>query len=57
MSAMGQFVFVIQEALMNHGRGEAAKILMREYGLSVQEAVRMVKQVEADMERFENAYI
>lgn len=58
MSAMGQLVFVVQEALFNgQGRGDVAKMLMREYGFRVQDAVRMVKQVEADMERFENAPI
>lgn len=58
MSAMGQLVFVVQEALMNgQGRGEVAKLLMREYGFTVQEAIFTVKRVEADMERFENAPI
>jgi len=55
MSAMSQFVFVVQDALMNgQGRGEVAKMLMREYGLRVQDAIRTVKSVEREMERFEN---
>jgi len=54
MSAMGQLVFVVQEAIESgRGRGEVAKMLMREYGLRVQEAIRMVRTVERDMERFE----
>lgn len=58
MSKMGQFVFVVQEALMNgKGRGEVAKILMRDYGLRVQDAIRTVKSVEREMERFENESI
>ena len=55
MSAMGQFVFVVQEALMNgQGRGDVAKMLMRDYGLRVQDAVRTVKTVEREMERYES---
>lgn len=55
MSAMGQFVFVVQEALMNgRGRGEVTKMLMRDYGLRVQDAIRTVRSVEREMERYEN---
>ena len=54
MSAMGQLVFVVQEAIENgRGRGEVTKMLMREYGLRVQDAIRTVRTVERDMERFE----
>jgi hypothetical protein len=54
MSAMGQLVFVVQEAIENgRGRGEVTKMLMREYGLRVQDAIRMVRTVERELERFE----
>jgi len=54
MSAMGQLVFVVQEAIESgRGRGEVTKMLMREYGMRVQEAIRTVRTVERDMERFE----
>jgi len=54
MSAMGQLVFVVQEAIESgRGRGEVTKMLMREYGLRVQDAIRTVRTVERDMERFE----
>lgn len=54
MSAMGQLVFVVQEALMKgQGRGEVTKMLMREYGLRVQDAIHTVKSVEREMERYE----
>ena len=55
MSAMGQLVFVVQEAIENgRGRGEVTKMLMREYGMRVQDAIRTVRTVERNMERFEN---
>ena len=54
MSAMGQLVFVVQEAIESgRGRGEVTKMLMREYGLRVQDAIRTVRTVERDMDRFE----
>ena len=54
MSAMGQLVFVVQEAIESgRGRGEVTKMLMREYGLRVQDAIRMVRTVERELERFE----
>ena len=54
MSAMGQLVFVVQEAIESgRGRGEVTQMLMREYGLRVQDAIRTVRTVERDMERFE----
>lgn len=56
MSAMGQLFCSIQEDLFNGvPRSEIAKKLRDRYGFGEKSAVEFIRQVEKDLEEFDNA--
>lgn len=56
MSAMGRLYCSVQEDLFNGvSRSEIAKMLRDRYGFGEKSAVEFIRQVEKDLEEFDNA--
>ena len=56
MSAMGQLYLSVQEDLFNGvPRSKIAKMLRDRYGFGEKSAVEFIRQVEKDLEEFDNA--